>query len=145
MKDFKESEILKIVSSELDKFIKERPKEHMLYYFRGILLLYKHDFENALENFDTAIEGCDCKVSKYHLGRARCYAGMSMFKEAIKDLNKSIEANDSLVEAFVLRGKCNFITGNTNSSFEDFKQVIKLNSVIFIRMILLFTFKQEIF
>lgn len=127
MKAFSETKLLNSITEDLDKFIKDKPSEHMLYYFRGILLLYKQEFDNALKDFNTAIEGCDSKVAKYHLGRARCYACLSMFKEAIEDLNISIETNDQLVEAYVLRGKCHFILGNTNTSFDDFKQVVKMN------------------
>lgn len=50
-----------------------------------------------------------------------------MFKEAIADLNVSIEANDSIVDAFILRGKCAFISGDTKQAFTDFQHIIKMH------------------
>ena len=67
-------------------------------------------------------------VAKYYIGRARCYACLSMFKEAINDLTVAIDANDSLVDAFILRGKCAFISGDTKQAFLDFQKVIKMRS-----------------
>lgn len=49
-----------------------------------------------------------------------------MFKEAISDTTVAIEANESLVDAYILRGKCAFISGDTKQAFMDFQKVIKL-------------------
>jgi len=114
------------VSKSLDEFIKEKKNEHMLYYFRGVFRLFKQEFMNALKDFEKAINYCDNVVAKYYLGRARCYACLSMFKEAIQDLGVTIENNDSLIEAYILRGKCAFISGDTKQAFTDFQKVIKL-------------------
>ena len=40
------------IIKRLDEFIKEKKNEHMLYYFRGILGLFKQDFMNALRDFE---------------------------------------------------------------------------------------------
>lgn len=117
-----EGKILK----NLNEFIHDKKNEHMLYYFRGIFRLHKQDFGKALKDFDKAVSYCDNVVAKYHLGRARCYGCISMFKEAIHDATVALEANDSLVEAYVLRGKCAFISGDTKQAFSDFQKVIKL-------------------
>ena len=120
-------ELGKIITRNLNEFIKDKPNEHMLYYFRGILRLFQQDFSKALKDFNKAIEYCDSIVAKYYLGRARCYACISMFKEAIQDLNVSIEANESLIDAYILRGKCAFINGDTKQAFGDFQTIIKIN------------------
>ncbi len=125
-KDSDAPELREEISKSLDGFIKEKKNEHMLYYFRGIFGLYKQEFMNALRDFEKAIGYCDNVVAKYYIGRARCYACLSMFKEAIKDLSVAIDANDSIVDAYILRGKCAFISGDTKQAFMDFQKVIKM-------------------
>ena len=98
----------------------------MLYYFRGILNLFKQQLENALDDFNKALKYSESIVSKYYLGRARCYACISMFKEAINDLNIALEENNTLIDAYILRGKCAFIDGDTNQAFSDFQTIVKL-------------------
>jgi tetratricopeptide (TPR) repeat protein len=119
-------ELGKIIIRRLNEFIKDKQNEHMLYYFRGILRLYQQDFAKALKDFTQSIEYCDTVVAKYHLGRARCYACINMFKEALQDLNIALEANDTLIEAYILRGKYSFISGDTKQAFSDFQTIISL-------------------
>ena len=119
-------ELGKTIGRRLNEFIKDKQNEHMLYYFRGILNLYQQNFAKALKDFTQSIDYCDTTVAKYHLGRARCYACISMFKEALQDLNIALEANDTLIEAYILRGKCSFINGDTKQAFSDFQTTIKL-------------------
>ena len=119
-------ELGEIIAKRLNEFIKDKKNEHMLYYFRGILRLFQQNFSKALKDFSKAIDFCDSVVAKYYLGRARCYACISMFKEAIQDLNISLEANDSLVESYILRGKCCFINGDTKQAFSDFQTIIRI-------------------
>jgi len=45
-------DIMQTISDLLDSFIKEKKNEHMLFYFRGILELYKQEYMNALRDFD---------------------------------------------------------------------------------------------
>lgn len=120
-------ELLVTISQRLSQFVAEKKNEHMLYYFCGILGLYKQEFMNALNDFEQAINLCDNVVAKYYIGRARCYACLSMFKEAINDLTVSIDANDSIVDAYILRGKCAFISGDTKQAFSDFQHIIKMH------------------
>ena len=44
--------LLTRIKAELDAFINDRKNEHMLYYFRGILSLYLHQFFNAISDFE---------------------------------------------------------------------------------------------
>lgn len=44
--------LLEKITTELNNFIQEKKNEHMLYYFRGILNLYKQDFMLALKDFE---------------------------------------------------------------------------------------------
>ena len=50
-------ELLDGVTKKLEEFIKEKKNEHMLYYFRGILALFKQEFMNALHDFEKVVSG----------------------------------------------------------------------------------------
>ena len=125
-KETNNPELERSLLRNLDEFIRDKKNEHMLYYFRGLLYLYKQEFSNALKDFNRAINYCDTIVGKYYLGRAQCYACISMFADAIKDLNVAIEANSTFIEAYILRGKCAFISGDTKQAFSDFQEIIQI-------------------
>ena len=42
----------------------------------------------------------------------------------MKDLTMALELDDTLTEAFVYRGKCAYLLGDTNLAFHDFQKLI---------------------
>ena len=58
--------------------------------------------------------------SKYYLGRGKTYACLSMFWEAIEDLSIAINIDKNLLEAYLSRGKCAYLIGDTSLAFMDF-------------------------
>lgn len=67
-------------------------------YFRGILNFALHYFYDAITDFETVIEKAEETSAKYYLARGRCYACLSMFKEAITDLSIAINLNKELLD-----------------------------------------------
>ncbi len=67
-------------------------------YFRGILNFALHHFYDAITDFETVIEKSEDTNAKYYLARGRCYACLSMFKEAITDLSIAINLNKELLD-----------------------------------------------
>ena len=67
-------------------------------YFRGILNFSLHYFYDAITDFETVIEKSEETNAKYYLARGRCYACLSMFKEAITDLSIAINLNKDLLD-----------------------------------------------
>lgn len=51
--------------------------------------------------------------AKYYVGRGRTYSCLSMFKEAINDLSIAISIEKNLTEAYLTRGKCAYLIGDT--------------------------------
>jgi hypothetical protein len=49
-----------------------------------------------------------------------------MFKEAIIDFNKVIELDDEIFDAYLYRGKCSYLVGDTSKAFLDFQKLILL-------------------
>ena len=70
-------------------------KEPSLYFFRGLLKFHLHEFVEALEDFNTAIEEEEEPTASYYLARGRCYACLSILSEAMKDLSISLNLDDS--------------------------------------------------
>jgi tetratricopeptide (TPR) repeat protein len=66
------------------------------------------------------IEKSDETNAVYYPARGRCYACLSMFKEAITDLSIAININKDLIDAYLNRGKCAYLIGDTGLAFMDF-------------------------
>lgn len=118
--------LAKEIEGDFSSFIKDKDSEHMLYYFRGLFKLYKQNFTSAIEDMTKAMDYSETTVGKYHLGRARGYACIGMFNEAIQDLTTAIDSSPTLVDAYVLRGKCAFINGDTKQAYADFQRAVSL-------------------
>lgn len=71
-------------------------------YFRGILNFALHYFYDAITDFETVIEKSEETSAKFYLARGRCYACLSMFKEAITDLSIAINLNKDLLDVRIL-------------------------------------------
>ena len=104
----------------LNTAIKASPDRLSLFYFRGLLYYYKHQFFDALLDLDYIVEKDDEPHAHYYLARGRCYACLSMFPEAVKDLTASLTLDEECLEAFLNRGKCAYLLGNTPLAFLDF-------------------------
>ncbi len=60
----------------------------------------------------------------YFLARGRAYACMTMFEEAMQDLSIALQQDESLQQAFVFRGCCAYLMGDSNLAFLDFQKLI---------------------
>lgn len=67
-------------------------------YFRGVLNFALHYFFDAITDFETVIEKSEETHAKFYLARGRCYACLSMFKEAITDLSIAINLNKDMLD-----------------------------------------------
>ena len=112
-------------------------------YFRGVLNFALHYFYDAITDFETVIEKSEETSAKFYLARGRCYACLSMFKEAITDLSIAINLNKDLldvqfynslinIQAYLNRGKCAYLIGDTGLAFMDFQKLIVLEPVNFL-------------
>ena len=79
-----------------------------------------HNFYAALSDFNVAIQEEEEATGQFHLARGRTYACLSILDEALKDLSVALELDETLLEAYILRGKCAYLLGDNNLAFHDF-------------------------
>jgi tetratricopeptide (TPR) repeat protein len=95
-------------------------------FLRGILNFALHRFYDAICDFERVIDKAEDTSAEHYLARGRCYACLSMFKEAITDLSIAINLNKDLLDAYLNRGKCAYLIGDTGLAFMDFQKLIVL-------------------
>lgn len=112
--------MLKDAKRDLNKALEKSPKDWQVLYLRGLLNFSLHFFYDAICDLEVVIEKSDDASAKHYLARGRCYACLSMFKEAITDLSIAINLNNNLLDAYLNRGKCAYLIGDTGLAFMDF-------------------------
>ena len=89
-------------------------------FLRGILNFALHRFYDGIRDFERVIDKVDETQAVHYLARGRCYACLSMFKEAITDLSIAINLDKNCIDAYLNRGKCAYLIGDTALAFMDF-------------------------
>jgi len=123
-------QLIKDAISEISKALESSPESRPLLLTRSHLNFYAHEFYDALCDIDAVIEieraasGEEEPNATDLLHKGRCHACLSMFKEAIQDFTKVIELDDELFDAYLYRGKCSYLVGDTSQSFLDFQKLI---------------------
>ena len=87
------SQMLKDAKKDLSTALQHSPKDEQVLLLRGILNFALHRFYDAICDFERVIEKTDETSALHYLARGRCYACLSMFKEAITDLSIAINLN----------------------------------------------------
>lgn len=67
-------------------------------YLRGMLNFALNYFFDAICDLEKVIENSDEANSLHYLARGRCYACLSMFREAITDLSIAVNLNKDLLD-----------------------------------------------
>ena len=116
--------MLKDAKRDLNKAMQNSPKDYQVLYLRGLCNFALHFFYDAITDLETVIEKSEEANAKHYLARGRCYACLSMFKEAITDLSIAINLNKDLLDAYLNRGKCAYLIGDTGLAFMDFQKLI---------------------
>lgn len=89
------------------------PEQGMAYFYRGLVFAIINNFQEALKDFNRAIEIQPKEISLdriYDL-RGNCHEDLGDREKAIKDYEKAIEINPSLVSAHHRRGSILSIWG----------------------------------
>ena len=71
-------------------------------YLRALVNFGLNYFFDAVVDIEHAIENSDEASAQHYLARGRCYACLSMFKEAITDLSIAINLNKDLLDVSYL-------------------------------------------
>jgi tetratricopeptide (TPR) repeat protein len=118
------TKMLKDAKRDLNKALQNSQKDYNVLYLRGLVNFALHFFYDAITDLETVIEKSEEASAKHYLARGRCYACLSMFKEAITDLSIAINLNKDLLDAYLNRGKCAYLIGDTGLAFMDFQKLI---------------------
>ena len=114
------NKMLKDAKRDLNRALSNSPKDYQVLYLRGLLNFSLNFFYDAITDLEIVIEKSEEASAKHYLARGRCYACLSMFKEAITDLSIAINLNKDLLDAYLNRGKCAYLIGDTGLAFMDF-------------------------
>jgi len=120
--------MLKDAKRDLNRALEYSPKDESVLYLRGILNFSLHRFYDAICDFERVIEKTDETNAVYYLARGRCYACLSMFKEAITDLSIAININKDLIDAYLNRGVVLIKLGHKKDGCLDFKRASELGN-----------------
>ena len=112
--------MLKDAKRDLNRALSNSPKDMHVLYLRGLLNFALNFFFDAIVDIEVVIEKSEDATSNHYLARGRCYACLSMFKEAITDLSIAINLNKDCLDAYLNRGKCAYLIGDTGLAFMDF-------------------------
>lgn len=74
-------------------------------YHRGLLRFYFCEIDEALADFNKAIEKTEENNAKYYYGRGLAYATISKFKSALSDFTITINLDSKHADAFLNRAK----------------------------------------
>jgi len=92
------TKMLKDAKRDLNKALLNSVKDYNVLYLRGLVNFALHFFYDAISDLETVIEKSEEANAKHYLARGRCYACLSMFKEAITDLSIAINLNKDLLD-----------------------------------------------
>ena len=92
------TKMLKDAKRDLNKALSNSAKDYNVLYLRGLVNFALHFFYDAITDLETVIEKSEEASAKHYLARGRCYACLSMFKEAITDLSIAINLNKDLLD-----------------------------------------------
>ena len=97
------NKMLKDAKRDLNKALVNSQKDYNVLYLRGLVNFALHFFYDAITDLETVIDKSEEASAKHYLARGRCYACLSMFKEAITDLSIAINLNKDLLDVSCLR------------------------------------------
>ena len=106
----------------------EKEREELNYYYnRGDTFFDLGKFEDAIQNYDKAIELDSNVNSVYYYNRGNAYFSLGKFEEAIQDYNKAIDLNPNDDLSYSNRGNAYFSLGKFEDAIQDYNKAIDLN------------------
>jgi tetratricopeptide (TPR) repeat protein len=116
-------------SSEQDpdssEALTKRQRDALDYANRGFNFFKKGQFENAISDFNKAIE-LDPGVTLCYFARGQIYLEKKQIDKAITDFNKTIESIPNLIDTYIFRGSAYFIGGQIDKAIVDYNKAIEM-------------------
>ena len=121
---------------ELNKKIKENPKDANLYFERGKLKYESGDYDGAIADFTKAIK-LNPKNPEFYRARGECYQNLVFagsdkddypdYDSAIKDFKEIIKINPKDIDAYIELGWCCWKNGDYEDSTNYYKKALDLD------------------
>lgn len=65
-------------------------------------------------------------MARHYFARGLCEACVGAFREAVEDLDMVLRVDESFADAYLVKGKCAFLCGDTAAAFECYRRIMEL-------------------
>lgn len=107
--------------------ISRDPKVSSAYVNRGVIYKAQGKFEEALQDYNTAIDINPLSAESYS-NRGNLLLTLKRYDDALTDLNAAVRLNPQLDKSFLNRGNCFYLLKQYDAAEKDFSTSIRLNS-----------------
>jgi tetratricopeptide (TPR) repeat protein len=116
----------------IEEAIKKNSDYPQFYLTRGIVLIHKGKYEDAIEDLNLAIDlaqGVSDKKfeNKIYVNRGAAYQKLLSYDAALNDYSKAIQLDDSNPNVFIYRGYLYYQTEEYENALADFNAVIDID------------------
>ncbi len=112
---------------ELSNPVRETPDDHTGYFYRGNVYLEYRDLENAIADYDRALE-LNPKSAFAFSNRGMAYFHKGDFDRAIQDQTSAIALNPAFADAIAKRGLAFQAKGDIDAAIAEFSKAIDANA-----------------
>lgn len=105
-------------------------KNALSYLKRGVAYYYLKRFDEAIQDFNMALDLDDKLVIVYNL-RAETYRNLNNLQKAIEDYDKILELDDKVVDVYHNRGVAYYDLNEFDKAIENFDSVLRIDNTYF--------------
>ncbi|CAK58296.1 unnamed protein product (macronuclear) [Paramecium tetraurelia] len=106
----------------LDKAQSLNDQNANIYYVRSIVKCFLGQTNEALADIESAIQKSEDNVAKYFYFRGMVYGILKQYHHSLNDFSICLTLDETLPDAYLNRAKCHFLSGDSNSAFQDLQQ-----------------------
>ncbi|CAD8053664.1 unnamed protein product [Paramecium sonneborni] len=110
----------------LDKANSQNDQNANLYYIRSIVKCFLGQVNEALQDIESAIQKSEDNVAKYFYFRGIVFGILKQYKHSLNDFSICLTLDETFADAYLNRAKCHFLSGDSNSAFQDLQQCIQI-------------------
>ncbi|CAD8059821.1 unnamed protein product [Paramecium sonneborni] len=110
----------------LDKAQNLNDQNANLYYIRSIVKCFLGQINEALADIESAIQKSEDNIAKYFYFRGMVYGILKQYQHSLNDFSICLTLDETFADAFLNRAKCHFLSGDSNSAFQDLQQCIHI-------------------